>query len=144
MIQIKRITEQDVTKDQVKELVELLQQLSTSCTESLVWNAIKSSQNHVLVSFSEQGKIVGTATMGYLNCVTGIRVHIEDVVVDADYRGKGIASNLMREAIDRAKNIQAKTIDLTSRPERESANRLYQRLGFVQRDTNLYRYTNQL
>ena len=36
--------------------------------------------------------------------------------------------------------LGAKTIDLTSRPSREAANRLYQRLGFEMRETNVYRY----
>ncbi|KAI9259759.1 putative acetyltransferase [Helicostylum pulchrum] len=144
MIHIKQITEKDVTKEKVNELVSLLQQLSTSCNESLVVNAIKSSQSCIFVATTDENKIVGTATLGYINCFTGLRVHIEDVVVDSDYRGKGIASNLINEAIERAKILQAKTIDLTSRPERESANRLYQKLGFVKRDTNVYRYTNQI
>lgn len=140
-MQILRITEENLTNDILKQLVELGQQLSSSVTEDSLVNAIKSSQNHILIAVEEE-KVVGTATMGYLSCVTGIRAHIEDVVTDENCRGKGIASSLLREAIDRANKIKAKTIDLTSRPEREAANRLYKKLGFVQRDTNVYRYTN--
>jgi ribosomal protein S18 acetylase RimI-like enzyme len=141
-MQVKRITKENLTDDILKQLVALGQQLSTSVNETLIANAIKSDQSHVLVAI-ENEKVIGTTTMGSLSCITGIRVHIEDVVTDSDYRGKGIASLLIRDAIDRAKNIQAKSIDLTSRPEREAANRLYKKLGFVQRDTNVYRYTNQ-
>lgn len=143
MIQITQITEKTLTKDLLNQLVNLLQQLSTSVDETLVMNAIKSCQNSILIAM-QGDKIVGTTTMGYLNCVTGVRVHIEDVIVDSEHRGKGIASNLITQAIDRAKNIKAKTIDLTSRPERQEANRLYGKLGFVKRETNVYRYTNSL
>ena len=45
-----------------------------------------------------------------------------------------------RAAIDHAQNAGAKTVDLTSRPTREAANRLSQRLGFTPRETNVYRY----
>ncbi|KAG2190034.1 hypothetical protein INT46_004876 [Mucor plumbeus] len=142
MIQIEQITEKTITKDKLQQLLHVLKQLSNSVTEEFVIRAISSSQNHVLGAFDDDrdGHIVGTATMTFLYCVTGIRVHIEDVVVDSDHRGKGIAHALINEAIQRAKKLQAKTIDLTSRPEREAANRLYKKLGFVQRDTNVYRF----
>lgn len=141
MIHIEHITEKTITKEKLQQLLHILKQLSSSVTEELVMKAISSSQNHVLGAFDDKdGHVVGTATMAFLYCATGIRVHIEDVVVDSDHRGKGIAHVLINEAIQRAKKLQAKTIDLTSRPEREAANRLYKKLGFVQRDTNVYRF----
>jgi ribosomal protein S18 acetylase RimI-like enzyme len=63
------------------------------------------------------------------------------VVVDGDARGHGVGEALNKAAIDEAKSRGAITVELTSRPSREAANRLYQRLGFVARDTNVYRYT---
>ena len=72
---------------------------------------------------------------------TGVRAWIEDVVVDTEARGMGIGQALNEYAIQLAEQAGAKTIDLTSRPSRESANRLYQRLGFVARETNVYRYS---
>ncbi|CAO0795651.1 unnamed protein product [Mucor circinelloides] len=139
MVQIEQITEKTMTNDKLNQLLHVLKQLSNSVTEQSIQQAISSNQNHVLVAVDE-GTIVGTTTMAFLHCVTGIRVHIEDVVVDSDHRGKGIAQVLLNEAIQRAKKLQAKTIDLTSRPEREAANRLYTKLGFVKRDTNVYRF----
>ncbi|MCB1026239.1 MAG: GNAT family N-acetyltransferase, partial [Microthrixaceae bacterium] len=65
---------------------------------------------------------------------------IEDVVVDADARGKGVGAALNTFALEVAESLGARSVDLTSRPSREAANRLYQRLGFVQRDTNVYRH----
>ena len=69
-----------------------------------------------------------------------MRAWIEDVVVDESARGKGVGSALNVAAIERAQRVGARTVDLTSRPSREAANRLYQRLGFKPRDTNVYRY----
>jgi len=70
---------------------------------------------------------------------TGVRAWIEDVVVDEAARGRGVGEALNRVAIQRAHDAGARTVDLTSRPSREAANRLYSRLGFEQRDTNVYR-----
>ena len=72
--------------------------------------------------------------------VTGVRAWIEDVVVDADARGRGVGEALNLHAIERARALDAKTVDLTSRPSREAANRLYQRIGFQPRETNVYRF----
>jgi ribosomal protein S18 acetylase RimI-like enzyme len=70
-----------------------------------------------------------------------LRAWIEDVVVDSSARGSGVGEALNTFAISESRHRGATTIDLTSRPSREAANRLYQRLGFVQRDTNVYRFT---
>jgi ribosomal protein S18 acetylase RimI-like enzyme len=69
-----------------------------------------------------------------------VRAWIEDVVVDTEERGKGIGEALTLAALDRARVEGAKPVDLTSRPSREAANRLYQRVGFQSRQTNLYRF----
>ena len=71
---------------------------------------------------------------------TSLRGVIEDVVVDSEVRGHGIGEKLSRFALDLAKARGATRVDLTSRPSRVAANRLYQRIGFVARDTNVYRY----
>lgn len=71
---------------------------------------------------------------------TGLRAWIEDVVVDNAVRGRGIGDKLNRVALEKAAEAGATTVDLTSRPSREAANRLYQRIGFEKRETNVYRY----
>jgi ribosomal protein S18 acetylase RimI-like enzyme len=88
-----------------------------------------------------QGEVVGSLTLVLFRIPTGLRAWIEDVVVDASARGKGVGEALNRAALQRAVEAGSKTVDLTSRPSRAAANRLYQRLGFVRRDTNLYRYS---
>jgi ribosomal protein S18 acetylase RimI-like enzyme len=85
------------------------------------------------------GRIVGTLTLVIFRIPTGVRAWIEDVVVDESTRGQGVGELLTREAIRVAREAGARTIDLTSHPSREAANRLYQRLGFVLRETNVYR-----
>ena len=86
------------------------------------------------------GRIVGTTTLVTFRIPTGMRAWIEDVVVDGDARGKGVGEALTKAALDSARETGAKTVDLTSRPSRGAANRLYQRAGFNERDTNVYRY----
>ncbi|KAI8987358.1 acyl-CoA N-acyltransferase [Mycotypha africana] len=140
MIRIERLTDNTITDEKLEQLLSVLKQLSASVTIDLIKNALSSSQNYVFVAYDDDEHIVGTTTMAFLYCVTGVRVHIEDVVVDEKQRGKGIAQLLIKEAIQRAKEVNAKSIDLTSRPEREAANRLYRKLGFIQRETNVYRY----
>jgi ribosomal protein S18 acetylase RimI-like enzyme len=84
--------------------------------------------------------IVGTLTLATFRIPTGVRAWIEDVVVDTAARGHGVGEALNQAAILEAHHRGAITVDLTSRPSREAANRLYQRIGFVARDTNVYRY----
>jgi ribosomal protein S18 acetylase RimI-like enzyme len=87
-----------------------------------------------------RNEIVGTATLVTVRTPTGVRATLEDVVVDSSARGKGIGEALCRAALDYARAAGADKVDLTSHPTREAANRLYQRLGFARRDTNVYRY----
>lgn len=87
------------------------------------------------------GAIVGSLTLALFRIPTGLRAWIEDVVVDDAARGAGVGAALNRAAIEEAARRGARTVDLTSRPSREAANRLYQRLGFVARETNVYRYS---
>ena len=87
----------------------------------------------------DTGDIVGSLTLALFRIPTGLRAWIEDVVVDEAARGKGVGAALTETAMARAKSEGARTVDLTSRPSREAANRLYKRVGFEQRETNVYR-----
>jgi ribosomal protein S18 acetylase RimI-like enzyme len=94
----------------------------------------------VLFAARVDSKIVGLLTLVVFRIPTAVRAWIEDVVVDESARGKGVGEALNRAALDEARRRGAKTVDLTSRPSRAAANRLYQRIGFVARETNVYRY----
>jgi ribosomal protein S18 acetylase RimI-like enzyme len=88
------------------------------------------------------GEIVGTLTLVLFRIPTALRAWIEDVVVDEAARGAGVGEALTLAALERAADAGARTVDLTSRPSREAANRLYTRLGFELRETNVYRWTH--
>lgn len=88
----------------------------------------------------DSDRIVGSLTLAMFRIPTGYRAWIEDVVVDTAVRGRGIGDKLNQVALDHARDAGATTVDLTSRPSREAANRLYKRIGFEQRETNVYRY----
>ncbi len=96
--------------------------------------------NTVLLARSA-GAIIGTLTLVMFPAPTGLRAWIEDVVVDESARGKGTGEMLTREALRMAREAGARTVDLTSRPARAAAGRLYERLGFSIRDSRVYRFT---
>ena len=91
------------------------------------------------MAYAADGTIVGTSTLAVFRIPTALRAWIEDVVVDAEARGQGVGEALTRAMVERARERGCRTVDLTSRPHREDANRLYRRMGFHQRDTNVYR-----
>jgi ribosomal protein S18 acetylase RimI-like enzyme len=101
---------------------------------------VASDSTWVFVARSADGNIAATATLAAYRTPTGLHAWIEDVVVDASYRDHGIGTRISQEVIGHARRLGAVTLSLTSHPEREAANRLYQRLGFIQWQTNLYRY----
>ena len=124
-----------------KKLIPQLSSSSPAPTEDELAEIIESDSATVLVAEDEGGTILGSMTLVVFRIPTGVRAWIEDVVVDTEARGMGIGQALNEYAIQLAEQAGAKTIDLTSRPSRESANRLYKRLGFVARETNVYRYS---
>ena len=85
--------------------------------------------------------ILGMLTLATFTIPTGLRAWVEDVVVDAEARGQGAGRQLVEAAVAHAQELGARTVDLTSRPSREAANRLYQRCGFELRETNVYRHS---
>ena len=120
----------------------LIPQLSSSSApiSAQELEEIIESDTTVLFAARSGQEIVGLLTLAIFRIPTGVRAWIEDVVVDNQARGKGVGDALNRAALAEAERRGSKTVDLTSRPSREAANRLYQRLGFKQRDTNVYRY----
>ncbi len=131
------------TDELVQAMAVLIPQLSKSNPppSSADLSAIISSEASVLFIARVDGKIAGALTLATFRIPTGVRAWIEDVVVDSEARGHGVGEALNLAAIAEARNRGAITVELTSRPSREAANRLYQRIGFVQRETNIYRYT---
>ena len=87
------------------------------------------------------GPILGMLSLATFEIPTGLRAWIEDVVVDSEARGSGAGQALVEAAVEYARTLGARTVDLTSRPTREAANRLYRRCGFQLRETNVYRFS---
>jgi len=131
------------TEELVHAMAVLIPQLSKSNPppSQADLSAIISSEASVLFIARVNGKIAGALTLATFRIPTGVRAWIEDVVVDSDARGHGVGEALNMAAIAEARSRGAITVELTSRPSREAANRLYQRIGFVQRETNIYRFT---
>ncbi len=133
----------EVTDELVEAMERLIPQLSSSSpppgVDELV-DIVGAPATDLFVATDDDGTILGTATLVTFRIPTGRRAWIEDVVVDEAASGRGIGGALTRAMIDRAEELGCTTVDLTSRPTREAANRLYQREGFEVRDTNVYRY----
>jgi ribosomal protein S18 acetylase RimI-like enzyme len=132
-----------VTDELVDAFARLIPQLSKSSpppTAAELKELVDAPGTFVLVA-REGDAILGSLTLVVFRIPTGMRAWIEDVVVDEAGRGQGVGEALNRFALDLARTEGCRTVDLTSRPSREAANRLYQRLGFVPRETNVYRFT---
>lgn len=138
-----RVTEAtEVSDELVAAFARLIPQLSSSNpppSGDELADLVESAASTLLIA-EHDGEIVGTLTLVLFRIPTGVRAWIEDVVVDGAARGLGVGRALNEAALDRARAAGATTVDLTSRPSREAANRLYQRIGFVPRSTNVYRY----
>jgi ribosomal protein S18 acetylase RimI-like enzyme len=144
-VRVREVTDEAEAGDLVAPFTHLLPQLSRSApppTAEVLAEIIASPATHLLVA-EEAGAVVGSLTLVVFPIPTGRRAWIEDVVVDADAGGKGVGTTLNRFALDLAAELGCRTVDLTSRPSREAANRLYQRIGFQPRETNVYRYEGE-
>ena len=137
----------EVTDEVVDAFGRLLPQLSKSAPplDADALTAIASAQANTLLVARVGGDIVGTLTLVIFPIPTGIRAWIEDVIVDESVRGKSyggkrVGEALTAEAIRIADRAGARTVDLTTRPARVAAGKLYERLGFEQRDSRVYRY----
>lgn len=133
----------EVTDEVVEAFARLTPQLSRTSPapgRSALEDMVGSAATTILISRSA-GTIVGSLSLVIFRIPTGVRAWIEDVVVDEAARGRGIGQELTVEAIRIARTAGAKTVDLTSRPARDAAGRLYEKVGFQLRDTRVYRYT---
>ena len=142
-----RVEEADaVSGELVAAIARLVGQLSSSAAPpgaAALEAIIASPASRLLLARDRDRRVVGMLTIVLFPIPTGIRAWIEDVVVDADVRGQGVGAVLTQAALDLAVAHGARTVDLTSRPGREAATRLYARLGFEQRQTNVYRYAHR-
>jgi ribosomal protein S18 acetylase RimI-like enzyme len=132
----------EVTPELVDAFARLVPQLSSSSpppTAEQLEEMVTSPATVVFLA-RDGGQVVGCLTLVLFRIPTGLRARIEDVVVDGAARGTGVGTALSRAALDEAARRGARNVDLSSRPSRDAANRLYVQMGFVPRETNVYRY----
>ena len=141
MITIAELTKS--TKEALNAINHLLPQLSVNAkglSMDRLAELVESDNTLIFLGTDEHDCILGMLSLIVMKIPTGNKAWIEDVVVDQAARGKGLGKSLMNHALEQAKKLGAKSVDLTSRPSRESANKLYQALGYEIRETNVYRY----
>ncbi len=131
-----------ISDEFIEALHRIIPQLApeTSLPSREQLQSVIQCSNNTLLAARVNSRTVGTLTLTMIVTPTGVTGWIADVVVDSLIRGKGIGEKLVREAIAIAESKGARYVDLSSRPVREAANRLYQRIGFEKRETNYYRY----
>ncbi len=132
----------DTVSDSLVEAFErLLPQLSSTArpvSRAELETIVDSPATSLLVAL-DGDEVLGTLTLAVFRVPTRVRAWIEDVIVDESARGRGVGEALTLEAVVRARAAGARSVDLTTRPTREAANRLYRRLGFEERETNVFR-----
>ena len=132
----------DPSSTALESINQLLPQLSSKAspiTMERLSELVGSGSTMIFICTNEEAKIVGMLSLVIMKIPTGNKAWVEDVVVDQNARGQGLGKSLMDHALEEAGKLGVKTIDLTSRPSRKNANRLYQSLGYRIRETNVYR-----
>lgn len=130
---------EEVTLDGLNRLLKQLSDEIVPLSQQQLNFIISAEHIHLLV-IKDKDRIIGMLTLIENSLLSGHKAWIDDVVVDTDRRGEGIARMLLDSAIQLANSLGIEKIDLTSRPDRIAANELYKRVGFAQRNTNVYRY----
>jgi ribosomal protein S18 acetylase RimI-like enzyme len=133
-----------VTPELVAAFARLLPQVTPSAPpldEAALREIVRAPHTVLLVARDDGGSVVGSATLVVFRIPSGLRARLESVVVDQEARGRGVGEAICRAALLRAAEAGVGAVDLTSMPARAAANRLYERLGFQRRETNVYRFT---
>ena len=141
MINISELTE--TSSSVLQSINELLPQLSSSAqviSMDRLSELVESDNTIIFLGTDDSGQILGMLSIIVMKIPTGNKAWIEDVVVDQSARGKGMGKALMNHALEKAKELAVKSVDLTYRPSREKANMLYKSLGYKIRETNVYRH----
>jgi len=126
-----------------EELVATIAALLPQLTEARMPPTLEKLQEVVstqtlLLARDDDGEVLGTLTFVLYRVSSGLKGRIEDVIVDSSARGQGVGEALMREGMRLANEAGVRMLELTSMPYRQAANRLYKRLGFVRKPTNVY------
>ncbi len=128
------------TLEEYENLRRLMNELSKRLvlTQTDLMKVVKDPNSHLYV-MTDDGKIIGCATLCVFYSPSGAKASIEDVVVASAYRGRHLGRQLAEHLLEEAKTFAPIEIQLTSKPVRVAANGLYQSLGFERKETNSYR-----
>ena len=126
--------------DMLNNLLVQLDSNSKKLADEDIREIIEGQSNRLFIAREPDGnKMIGMLTLIVYRIPVWKKGWIEDLVVDRAYRNKGIATKLIHYAVKNARAAGVSSLNFTSRPERKDANKLYQRLGFEKRNTNIYR-----
>jgi ribosomal protein S18 acetylase RimI-like enzyme len=136
-VKIEHVTEaSDELVDTIRGLLPQLTEARTPPTLEQLREVVEGQT--LLVARDDDGTVLGTLTFVRYRVSSGIKGRIEDVIVDERARGRGVGEALVREGMRLANEAGVLMLELTSMPYRQAANRLYRRLGFVRKPTNVY------
>ena len=138
-MEIKQLT--TATQDVLSKINSLLSVLTENLPLLTYDNLVEiiDSDNTTVFVAEENGEIAGMLTFVTYRIPSGQKAWIEDVVVDKSKQGKGVGKALVERAIEYAEQLNISKVDLTTAPFRVAANILYQKIGFIKRETNVYR-----
>lgn len=139
MPEISELTRDDATAkaaSEVSRLMTLLAAAPRTITQADLRVVIET--NHLFAAWHE-GAIVGVVCLVPMRLPQGVRLWIESVILDPEFRGGGVGRALMEAALAKAKTYGDGPVSLTSNPTRHIAHRLFERLGFIRADTSVFR-----
>ncbi len=137
-MKIELLQKEDLSQAIETQIVGLYAQLNPSKTNFTVKEVLQASNPVVFVVCKEGDTVCGMALMAYYTVVSGHRGMIEDVVVDENYRQKGIGRNLMLKLLECAKEKGLDEVFLFTGHHRQAAISMYTSLGFELRQSGLY------
>ena len=123
----------------IQHFIDLLVSTPYTASNETLTALVASENSHLFLAYDETENIMGMITVGIYYSSTGKKAWIEDVVVDDTFRGQGIGEKLVQHAIEFVKTKNVNLLMLTSHPSRIAANKLYPRVGFSKRETNVYK-----
>lgn len=141
MLQFVELTREMMKPSYVGDINFLLPQLSKSAELiTMEWLDYMFDYGTRLFVALDNDKIVGTVLLAAPMVIfVGQKDWIEDVVVDQSYRRRGIATALMEMAHKVSRERGAKSVNLTSNPDRGGARQMYGDMGYELRDTGVFR-----
>ncbi|HUO56517.1 MAG TPA: GNAT family N-acetyltransferase [Candidatus Paceibacterota bacterium] len=129
------------TQQAVDELVALGRALHederTMTFEQL--EALVEEKMIIVMTIVDNEHIVGMGTLYIIPKIGKTNGLVEDVIVDERYRGQGLGEKLTRAIIEEAKKRGLNSITLTSNSNRVAAHKLYEKVGFVKKETDVFK-----